>query len=113
MNSEFLKTSVRKFKTFLVSNENENTAYIFKKLWVLISKKKSEWPEINNLIMHPKVLETWDQDKAPKQQVARNTIRIEINEKEETKRLVGRISQTSWCSEEVSKTDELVPSQTD
>lgn len=61
---------------------------------------------MNNLIMHLKVSETWDQDKAPKQQVEKNTIRTETNEKEETKRPVGRVNQTNWCYEKVNKTDE-------
>jgi hypothetical protein len=95
-------------KKFLESNENENTTY--QNLWdtakaMLRGKfivicayiQKTETSQVNNLMMHPKLLEKQEQTK-PQTSRWREIIKIraKINEIE-TKQTIQRINETtSW-----------------
>jgi hypothetical protein len=104
-------------KRFLEVNVNENTTY--QNLWdigraVLRGKfiavngyvKRTERSQINDLILHLKLLEKQEQAK-PKSSRRREIIKIrqEIN-KIETKKIIERINETKrWFTENINKID--------
>jgi hypothetical protein len=111
-------------KKFLESNENENTTY--QNLWdianaVLRGKftsiceyiKKTETSQINNLMMHLKLLEKQEKNKSQTSRWREITkIRAEINEIK-TKQTIPRINETkSWFFEKISKIDKPLANMT-
>jgi hypothetical protein len=103
MKNQWVTEVIRdEIKKFLESNENENTTY--QNLWdrakvkfIAISayiKKKPETSQINNLMMHFKLLEKQEQTKP---QTSRQREIIKFRDEIKTKQTLQRINETkSW-----------------
>jgi hypothetical protein len=119
LNDQWVTDEIREeIKSFLEVNENENMTYwnlwdtakaVLRGKFIAMSAyiKRTERSQINNLMIHVKLLEK--QEQANPQTSRREIIKIraEINEKETTTtKTIQRINETkSWFFEKINKID--------